>query len=144
MKKVLKVTLVALIMLVLSGCTKKYDKLTYTTYNEYFNNKDGYAIIDKSSDYDIDIIRYIEAGDGNVQMIYIEFNTEDNAINYVKNQYSDTSGYKLKLKDDYSYVKSTKGKYFKLYRVDNVVLSALTMDKKYKKNVNSVLKDLGY
>ncbi|MBP3635109.1 MAG: hypothetical protein J6J17_01440 [Bacilli bacterium] len=144
MKKILKVTLVALIMLVLSGCTKKYDKLTYTTYNEYFNNKDGYTIIDKSSDYDIDIIRYIEAGDGNVQMIYIEFDTEDNAINYVKDQYSDTPGYKLKLKDDYSYVKSTKDKYFKLYRVDNVVVSALTMDKKYKKNINSILKDLGY
>ena len=39
--------------------------------------------------------------------------------------------------------KQTKGTYFKLYRVDNVVINAVA-DKKYKKEVNKVLKDLGY
>ena len=49
----------------------------------------------------------------------------------------------IKEKDNYTYVKNTKGTYFKLYRVDNVVINAVA-DKKYKKEVNKVLKDLGY
>ena len=34
-------------------------------------------------------------------------------------------------------------KYFKLYRVDNVIVNVVA-DKEYKKDVNKVLKDLGY
>ncbi len=141
MKNILKITLVVIITILLTGC-KKYDKLAYTSYNEYFNSKDGYVILDKTSDYDIDVRRYLEAGNGNVQVYYIEFATEDLAIDYVKNLYENQNGYKVK--NNYSYVKSTKNQYFKLYRVDNVIINAVSSDKKYRKNVNEVLKDLGY
>ena len=44
----------------------------------------------------------------------------------------------------YTKVKSTEGRYFKLYKVDNVIVYGTSQDKKDKKEINSILKDLGY
>ena len=129
MKRILKIFSVLFFVVLLSGCNKNLEKVSYTDYNEYFNSKDGYTILDKSSDYDLSVIRYLEAGNGNVQVFFTEYQNQKN--------------YKFKEKDNYTYVKNTKGTYFKLYRVDNVVINAVA-DKKYKKEVNKVLKDLGY
>lgn len=143
MKKIVKVFLVIFSLVILTGCGKNYDKLSYIEYNEYFNSKHEYVVLDKSKDYDITTTRYLEAGDGNVQVFYIEYAKTDDAIKYVNDLYKDKKYYKLKTKNNYSYVKSTKGKYFKLYRVDNVIVNVVA-DKEYKKDVNKVLKDLGY
>lgn len=143
MKKIVKVFLIIFSLVILTGCGKNYDKLSYTEYSEYFNSKHEYVVLDKSSSYGITTTRYLEAGNGNVQVFYIEYAKTDDAIKYVNDLYKDKKHYKLKTKNNYSYVKSTKDKYFKLYRVDNVIVNAVA-DKKYKKDVNKVLKDLGY
>lgn len=143
MKRILKVFSVLFFVILLSGCNKNLEKVSYTDYNEYFNSKDGYVILDKSSDYDLSVIRYLEAGNGNVQVFFTEYQKTEDAKKEIEDLYKNQKNYKFKEKDNYTYVKNTKGTYFKLYRVDNVVINAVA-DKKYKKEVNKVLKDLGY
>lgn len=145
MKSIIKkVLIIGLATLVLAGCTKEYKKLSYTTYNEYFNNKDGYITIDHSNDYGLNVTRSLESGNGTIQIIYMEFQDEKEAINYIKTSYESDENYKISLKEDYSKVISNKGKYFKLYRVDNIVIYGTSLDKKNKREINSILKDLGY
>ncbi len=143
MKRILKIFSVLFFVVILSGCNKDLEKVSYTDYNEYFNSKDGYTILDKSSDYDLSVIRYLEAGNGNVQVFFTEYQKTEDAKKEIEDLYKNQKNYKFKEKDNYTYVKNTKGTYFKLYRVDNVVINAVA-DKKYKKEVNKVLKDLGY
>jgi hypothetical protein len=142
-KRILKIFSVLFFVVILSGCNKNLEKVSYTDYNEYFNSKDGYTILDKSSDYDLSVIRYLEAGNGNVQVFFTEYQKTEDAKKEIEDLYKNQKNYKFKEKDNYTYVKNTKGTYFKLYRVDNVVINAVA-DKKYKKEVNKVLKDLGY
>ena len=144
MKKILKITLTIFVIFIMAGCGKSYEKLTYTDYMEYFNKKQGYTIQDNSKYYDIDIRKYYEAGNGKVQILYIEYAKNEDAVKYIEESYLDKKDYKVKLNDDYSYVKSTKDKYLKIYRVDNVIISVMALDKEYKKDVNNILKDLGY
>ena len=143
MKRILKIFSVLFFVVILSGCNRNLEKVSYTDYNEYFNSKDGYTILDKSSDYDLSVIRYLEAGNGNVQVFFTEYQKTEDAKKEIEDLYKNQKNYKFKEKDNYTYVKNTKGTYFKLYRVDNVVINAVA-DKKYKKEVNKVLKDLGY
>lgn len=143
MKRILKIFSVLFFVILLSGCNKNLEKVSYTDYNEYFNSKDGYTILDKSSDYDLSVIRYLEAGNGNVQVFFTEYQKTEDAKKEIEDLYKNQKNYKFKEKDNYTYVKNTKGTYFKLYRVDNVVINAVA-DKKYRKEVNKVLKDLGY
>ena len=96
MKKIVKVFLVIFSLVILTGCGKNYDKLSYTEYSEYFNSKHEYVVLDKSKDYDITTTRYLEAGDGNVQVFYIEYAKTDDAIKYVNDLYKDKKYYKLK------------------------------------------------
>ena len=143
MKRILKIFSVLFFVILLSGCNKNLEKVSYTDYNEYFNSKDGYTILDKSSDYDLSVIRYLEAGNGNVQVFFTEYQKTEDAKKEIEDLYKNQKNYKFKEKDNYTYVKNTKGTYFKLYRVANVVINAVA-DKKYKKELNKVLKDLGY
>ena len=143
MKRILKIFSVLFFVILLIGCNKNLEKVSYTDYYEYFNSKDGYTILDKSSDYDLSVIRYLEAGNGNVQVFFTEYQKTEDAKKEIEDLYKNQKNYKFKEKDNYTYVKNTKGTYFKLYRVDNVVINAVA-DKKYKKEVNKVLKDLGY
>ena len=136
MKRILKIFSVLFFVVILSGCNKNLEKVSYTDYNEYFNSKDGYIILDKSSDYGSSVIRYLEAGNGNIQVFFTEYQKEEDAKKEIEDLYKNQKNYKFN-------VKNTKGTYFKLYRVDNVVINAVA-DKKYKKEVNKVLKDLGY
>lgn len=144
MKKIFAIILLSLSLVTLVGCSKRYEKVTYTNYQEYFKNKDGYIISDNSIDHDMIIKRYLEASNNNVQVYYIEYADEDDAIVYMKDSFENKDDYKLRMKDNYSYAKSTKGKYQKVYRVDNVIINVIARDKKYKKEVNNILKDLGY
>ncbi len=145
MKKIVKKVIVLVCaILILAGCTKDYKKLSYTSYDEYFKDKEGYIQIDHSNDYGLDVIRSIESGNGSIQIMYMEFQDEKDAIDYIKTSYVSDKNYKVKLKDDYSVVKMTKDKYFKLYRVDNTIVYGTSLNKKDKKEINSILKDLGY
>lgn len=144
MKKVFSKVITILVMIILvSGCGKDYKKLSYIDYNEYFNEKEGYLMIDHSSENGLEIIRDLEAGNGDIQVMYLEFMTEEEAEKYIKENFNDDN-YKVKDKETYTIVKNTKNRYFKLYKVDNVIVYALSNDKKDKKEINSILKDLGY
>lgn len=143
MKRIFKLLFVFTLIIFMGGCSKSYDKLSYTKYNEYFSSKDNYIVLDKSSDYGSEVIRYLEAGDGNIQIFFTEYQKTDDAIEYVNDVYKNDNNYRFKSGDNYTYVKIKKNVYFKLYRVDNVIVSVLA-DKEYKKEANNILKDLGY
>ena len=141
MRKILKVLLVTIFVLVITGCNKNINKLSYTEYNEYFSNKKGYSIIDDTKKYDIDVRRYLEAGDGDIQVFYIEFSNEKYADKYIEDNYKKE---KIKKYKNYTYIKNTKNKYMKVYKVKNVIVIGNTNDKKYKRLVNKTLKELGF
>lgn len=144
MKNIFKLSVAIIVIFVLSGCTKKIDRLSYTTFNEYFSKNKEYSINDTSNQYDINVRRYIEAGDGNIQVYYIEFSDSKKADEHIKNIFLIDKSNKIKRKKDYVYIKNTKGKYMQLYQTDNVIVIGLTNNKKYKSQVKKVLKDLGY
>jgi len=143
MKRVLKVFLVCIFVFILSGCGKKIEKISYAQFNEYFSNEE-YDIIDNTNQYGLEVRRYLEAGNGKIQVFYIEFDNEKNADKYMNGIYASEKGSKTKVKKDYTYIKNTKIGYMKLYKVDNVLLIGSADEKKYKRQVNKVLRDLGY
>lgn len=143
MKKILKLLFVLFLVVSISGC-KKIEKISYTTFNEYFANKSEYRLNDTTDQYDVNIRRFTEAGEGNIQIFYIEFDNAKNAQKYLTDMYLIDETNKVKEKKDYTYIKNTKGKYMKLYKVDNLIIIGKTSDKKYKFKVNKVLKDIGY
>lgn len=145
--KAIIVLLLVIILLIgiifILNYNKEYKKLSYIDYNEYFNNKDNYMMIDHSSDSSLEIIRKLEAGNGTIQIMYLEFENEEDAEKYIDDNYNET-GYKIKNKNNYTLVKSTNNIYFKLYKVDNVIVYGVSEDKKDRREINSILKDLGY
>lgn len=144
MKKLFKVLSLVLVLLLFSGCKRNIEKLSYTDFNEYFSNKSGYDIVDTTSNYDITTRRFLEAGEGNFQIFYIEFDNEKNADNYLEKIYIKDKNNKVKKYKNYTYIKSNKKTYLRLYKVDNVIVYGKTTNKKYKRQMKKVLKDLGY
>ena len=143
MKKILKLLFILFIVVSLSGC-KKIEKISYTTFYEYFANKSEYRLNDTTNQYDVDVRRFVEAGEGNIQVFYIEFDNAKSAQKYLADMYLIDETNKVKEKKDYTYIKNTKGKYMKLYKVDNLIIIGKTPNKKYKSKVNKALKDIGY
>ena len=143
MEKIFKSLLIILFVGVCIGCAKNITKTSYTSFNEYFKNKKGYTILDNTSSYDINIRKSLEAGEGHFQIFYIEYDSEKNADEYI-NGLKEDKNIKIKKYDKYTYAENTKGRYMVLYKVDNIIVMGMTNDNKYKGQVNSVLKDLGY
>lgn len=141
MKRIFKVLLVILFAGICLGCQKNVKKVSYTTFYEYFSNKKGFNIIDNTSSYDIDIRRYVEAGEGNYQIFYIEYDSEQNADKYIKGLEED---YKVTKYDKYTYAENTNDKYVVLYKVDQTIVIGMSNNKNYKGEINNVLRDLGY
>lgn len=145
MKKILvNISIILISIIMLSGCGKSYEKLSYTRYNEYFNNKNDYVTIDHSSDRGTEIIRDLEAGNGTIKVMYLEFKTEESASSYIKEMYKKSDGYKYKINDDTTFIQNKNGMYFKLYKIDNIILYAISLEKNDKHEINKILKDLGY
>lgn len=143
MKKLFKLLFVFTFVFILSGCMKNVEKLSYTTYNEYFT-KHAYDIIDNTNQHDLEVRKYIESGNGKIAFTYIEFDTEASAKKYLKNMYLVDKDNKVKEKKTYTFIKNTKNQYLKVYQVDNVILVGFADNKKFKRDVNRVLKELGY
>ncbi len=141
MSKIFKSLIILGVVVLVCGCAKNISKISYTRFNEYFSSSSDYTIIDHTDKYDIDIRRYIEAGDGNIQYFYIEFDSSKSASSFLKKNYTD---YKIKEYKNYSYIKSRKNGYMKLYKIDNVIVIAKAEKTKYKWTLNKVLKKLGY
>lgn len=143
-KNVLKITILVFMAVILSGCNNNLKKISYVDYEEYFNKKSGYVIIDNSSNNGLEIVRELQASNGKIQVIYMEFMTDKEADKYIKENYSKEDGYKIKVNDNYATIKNTKNRYFKLYKVENIIIYASSNDKKNKKNINDIFNDLGY
>ena len=143
MKRIFKILLIGLFLLVTIGCQKNVSKVSYARFNEYFSNKEGFRIIDNTSNYDISIRKYIEAGEGNYQIFYIEYDESKKASDYI-DSLKDEEGYKVTEYDKYTYVENTNGKYIVAYKVDETIVMAKSSDTKYKNEINKILSDLGY
>ena len=143
MNKIVKILVVVLLLGVTLGCQKNVSKVSYAKFNEYFTNKEGYSIIDNTSSYDINVRKHIEAGNGNVQIFYVEYDSEKSADEYIKGLEEDEN-IKVTKYDKYTYAESKKGRYMVVYKIDSTVVVGMSEENKYRNEVNGVLRDLGY
>ena len=143
MKRVFKFLLVALFVFLVAGCEHAVSKVSYSTFNEYFLNKEDFSINDDTNSYDLEIRRYINAVSKNYQISYIEYDSEKNANKYIESLKKDKD-YKVKEYEKYTYVEYTKGKYVVLYKIDETIVIGTSNDGGYKSEINGILKDLGY
>lgn len=143
MKKIFKGIIVLSLIILLSAC-KKYEPITYTKFTETFNNRDGYIVNNQTLRYENLFERYIEVVGNNNQFSYYEFKTEDDARKYITDNYKDRKKYSFKDKKDYIIVKCTDKMYFKAIQIDKTVIVGNSSIKKNKKEINSILKELGY
>ena len=143
MKKIIKGILVLSLIVLLSAC-KKYEPITYTKFMENFNNRDGYIVNNQTLRYEDQFERYIEVVGNNNQFAYYEFKTDEEARQYITDNYKNRSKYSFKDKKDYIIVKCTNKMYFKAIQVGKTVIVGNTSIKKNKKEVNKILKELGY
>ena len=144
MKRLFKIFIIIFSVILMTGCAKKIDKLSYASFNEFFSGKDNYEIKDRTKNFDINIRKYIEAGNGKIQILYIEFANEKYADDYINTYYKKSENTKIKKYKTYTYIKSNKNVYMKSYKVDNVIVTGISTDKKNKKQLNKILKELGY
>lgn len=143
MKKIIKGLFIFSIMFILCAC-KKYEPITYTKFMEEFNNKEGYIVNNQTLRYENLFERYIEVVGNNNQFSYYEFKTEDDARKYITDNYKDRKKYSFKDKKKYILVKCTDKMYFKAIQVDKIVIIGNTNIKSNKKEINNILKNLGY
>ena len=143
MKRVLEFLLVILFVILVAGCEKNVSKVSYSTFNDYFLNKDGYSVSGVTSGYDLEVRRYIQATSDNCQISYIEYDSEKNANKYIENLKKD-NGYNVKQYDKYTYAEYTNGKYIVLYKIDETIVIGMSNDGGYRSEINGILKDLGY
>lgn len=144
MRKNLKVILILLISIVLTGCNKNYEVVSYSKFLGEFNSKDGYAIIDKTKINEGVFKRSYESGNGNVTFTYFEFDSEKEAKKYMSETYKKNKDYSYKKNDDYIEVKSKLfDPYTRVIQVDNVVITGKTSKKFDSHSVNKIYKNLG-
>lgn len=144
MKKLFKILSVVLIIFLFSGCKRNIEKISYTDFYEYFSNKNEYDIVDTTGNYDITVRRFLEAGEGNFQIYYIEFDNKKSADKFLNEIYVKDKNNKVKNYKNYTYITSNKKTYLRLYKKDNVIVFGQTKNKKYKRQMKKVLRDLGY
>ena len=144
MKKILKGLCILLFIFILSACTKDYKPITYTKFMETFKSEPEYLINNKTPLVDEKFERFIIAAGKNNQFTFYELKTEEAARNYVELNYKGQKGYSYKDKKDYIVVKNSKGGYFYLIQIDNVIVIGNTEIKANKKEVNRIFKELGF
>ena len=47
MKRIIKVVSILFVVMILAGCSKKYNAITYTKFSEIFKNKSNFNIINQ-------------------------------------------------------------------------------------------------
>lgn len=139
MKKILKGLFILLFIILLSACTKDYKEISYTKFIDTFQ-EEGYLVNDSYKDDRY--ARYIEASGKSSQFIFYEFESEEEARKYVKEDYSNKKYYTYKDKKDYITVKCKKDRYFYLVQIGKTVIVGNT--KSNKKEINRMMKKLGY
>lgn len=144
MKRILKGLFLINLVIILCACSKNYDSITYTKFMEEFNNKKEYIVNNQSLRYENQFDRYIEAVGNNNQFSYFEFENEEKARTYVIDNYKNRKKYSFKDKGKYIEVRCTDNMYFRLIQIDKIVILGNSNLKSNKKEINKLLKELGY
>ena len=143
MKKIFKGILVLSLIVLLSAC-KNYEPITYTKFTEEFINRDGYIVNNQTLRYEDQFERYVEVVGNNNQFSYYEFKTDEEARKYITDNYKNRKKYSFKDRKDYIIVKCTDKMYFKAIQTGKTVIVGNTIIKKNKREINRILKELGY
>ena len=144
MKRIITAVIIVISVFVLSGCNRNYDAITYTKFNEIFKEKKDYNIINQTLKYEDRFERCLEASGKNIQFLYYEFKTEEEARNYISDNYKNRKKYKFKDKKNSIIVKCTNKMYFYAVQVDKIVIVGNSPIKKNKKEIKKIFKELGY
>lgn len=144
MKRIITVVTIFLFSLFLTGCTSSYKPITYTRFSETFKNKRSFMIVNQTLRYQDRFERCIEASGRNVQFIYYEFKTTDDAKKYLEDNYKGRKKYKYKSNNKYSKVRCKDDMYFEAIQIDKTVIIGNSPVKANKKLIRSIFKELGY
>ena len=144
MKRIITAVIIVISVFVLSGCNRNYDAITYTKFNEIFKEKKDYNIINQTLKYEDRFERCLEASGKNIQFLYYEFKTEEEARNYISDNYKNRKKYKFNDKKNSIIVKCTNKMYFYAVQVDKIVIVGDSPIKKNKKEIKKIFKELGY
>ena len=131
-------------LFLLTGCTKNYISMPYTKFVETFNKKEGYIVKDITLTTGSVFERAYLAGVEDIQFVYYEFKSTEEARNYVKENYYDRKNYSYDDKGSYITVNCTDAMYFNLVQVDKMVLEGVSDNYSDKGTINGIFKELGY
>lgn len=151
MKKFRKVVLVLLVLLI-TGCGKK-ESITSDSFKEIMKDNDFYILDSKEqfSEYDYIKEALIAASSSDYQVEFYVLQDDKNALAFYKynkeifeaskEEFSVYSNVDFDTNNKYTLV--TEDKYKVISRIKNTVIYA-DVDKQYKKDVNKIIKKLGY
>ena len=140
MKRILLVVAIFLSVLLLSGCVKNYKPITYTKFNEVFKDKSNFLIINQTLKYEDKFERCLEASGDNIQFIYYEFKTEEDARKYLSDNYKNRKKYRYKERKNNITVKCTDKMYFYAVQAGNTVIVSNSPDKKNRRTIKKIFK----
>ncbi len=153
MKK-LKVILLLILVIFLSACSFDKKAIDSSEFKEIMRDNSYYVVNSKDqfSEYDYILNSYIAIdSQQNYQIEFYELEDEENAIAFYDYNKDIFEGYKIStsiytdvsFSNNSKYTLTTDDSYRVLSRVDNTVIY-ISVDKKYKDEVKSILKELGY
>lgn len=147
MKRFSKILVFVLITLVLGACGDKKSLKPSEVTKKLSDN--GFSVIDVTSQMEDKSISYVSsANNGKFQIEYYVFANEKDAKEAYKNnkesfENNKTKGKESKGKSYEKYTQQLSDTYNLITRVDNTLLYS-SVNIEYKKDLNKVIKDLGY
>lgn len=153
MKKI-KTLVLSILVVLLSACSLNKEAIDVDKFKEKMRDKDYYVVNSKEqfSEYDYIIDSYIAINsDKTYQIEFYKLLDIDNSLafyNYNKDIFdasrtSNSTYTDINLSNNNKYTLSTEDSYKVLSRIDDTVIYVNT-DIKYKDEINSILKNLGY
>ena len=144
MKRIIVVVSLFVFTFFLTGCSNNSNSIsiTYTKFSEVFNNKADYNLINQTIKYEDSYERFLEASGKDIQFLYYEFKTEDDAKKYLKDNYKHRKKYKYKNRNGSITVKCTSGMYFYAVQNGKTVVIGDSPNKKNKKEIQKIFKEL--
>ena len=143
-KRIISISLVILLICVLTACKKEYSSITYKRFVEKMGDGLNYSVKDNTLVYQDVFQRNYTAIKENVIITFYEFETEDEAKDYLKKNYDKEKYYRYKSYDGYSTVKYNKSGYLYMIQVDNIIISGYSDDNTDKYEIKNVFSELGY
>ena len=144
MKRIMMVVVLLIGILFISGCSSNPKPITYTKFIETFKDKDGFLTENQTLKYEDKFERCIESSTDDVTFLYYEFKSEEKARAYLEDNYKGRKKYRYSDNKKRIIVKCTDKMYFYAVQVDKSVVIGHTSNKKFKKVIKDIFKELGY